>query len=164
MKALHKFSWHILPHPWPHCSATKTKALNHLVSSQPFIALVLRPWHTTLVNTKCLRTLQAILPSINIKCLWTQNMFSPAYWCHMQIFHIYDLPHSDTVPVKGTINDKYNIIIQCQISLLFFFPFFYSNYNAIALPSILKVTMTLPSPCPASFRSCPCQRKQSMTY
>ena len=23
-------------------------------------------------------------------------------------------------------------------------PFFYSNYNAIALPSILKVTMTLP--------------------
>ena len=57
----------------------------------------------------------------------------------MQIFHIYDLPHSDTVPVKGTINDKSNIIIQCPISL-----FFYSNYNAIALPSILKVTMTLP--------------------
>ncbi len=81
----------------------------------------------------------------------------------MQIFHIYDLPHSDTVPVKGTINDKYNIIIQCQISLLFFFLFFYSNYNAIALPSILKVTMTLPSPCPASFRSCPCQKKQLMT-
>ena len=38
----------------------------------------------------------------------------------MQIFHIYDLPHSDTVPVKGTINDNYIIIIQCQISLLFF--------------------------------------------
>ena len=58
----------------------------------------------------------------------------------MQIFHIYDLPHSDTVPVKGTINDNYIIIIQCQISLLFslFFSFFfYSNYNAIALPSIL---------------------------
>ena len=56
----------------------------------------------------------------------------------MQIFHIYEPPHSDTAPVKGTINDKSNIIIQCQIS------FFYSNYNAIAFPSILKVTMTLP--------------------
>ena len=72
----------------------------------------------------------------------------------MQIFHIYDLPHSDTVPVKGTINDKSNIIIQCQISLLllFFFFFFYSNYNAIALPSILKVTMTLPMRIIQAFR------------
>ena len=93
---------------------------------ETFIALVLHPSHTTAVNTKCLRVLQATLPSITIKCLWTQSMSLPEDWClpprpshdqeKSQGLPLVQ-PHSYPVPVKGNNQWHINIIIQYQTCL-----------------------------------------------
>ena len=163
MKALHKFPWHRLPHPWPHCSATKTKALNHLVST------LYRTGSAPLTHNSSQHKVPANAAGYSAKYQYQMSLNSKhVFTCILMPYA--NLPHLRSASFwyrpcqRNNQWQLYHHNSMPDIPSLFFFLFFYSNYNAIALPSILKVTMTLPSPCPASFRSCPCQRKQSMTY